>query len=80
MTAQLQSPDDSDALSPSVQVQVQPQVYLLIPDYDNKSGKYILVTKQNITACMSLFGKSSVFDFGALFRASHTTDDKGSFI
>lgn len=81
MTAQLQSPGESDALSPSVQVRVQPQVYLLIPDYAN-SGKNILrlVTKQNITTCMSLFGKSSVLDFGALFRAAHTTEDKGSFI
>ena len=83
MTAQLQSPDDS-VLSPSVHVQVhvqvQPQVYLLIPDYPNKSGKAILVTKENITACMSLFGRSFVFDFGALLRASRTTEDKGTSI
>lgn len=80
MTAQLQSPDDSDAPSPSIDVQVQPQIYLKIPDYVNRSGKMIRITKENITTCMSLFGSSIMFDSGALFSASPTTEDKGTSI
>jgi len=80
MTAQLQSPDDGVLVHVQVHVQVQPQVYLLIPDYVNRSGKTILVTKENITTCMSLFGNSFVLDFGALMRASRTTEDKGTSI
>ena len=36
------------------------------------NGKTIEVTEKNITECMSLFEDSGVFDFEAVFRASHT--------
>ena len=71
MMAQLQSPDRS-ILSPSLHVLVQPRVYLLIPDYTTKNGKTIQIKKENVTASMTLFGDSSMFDFGALFRALRT--------
>ena len=71
MMAQLQSPERS-ILSPSLHVLVQPRVYLLVPDYTTKNGKTIQIKKENVTASMTLFGDSSMFDFGALFRALRT--------
>jgi len=58
--------------TPSLHVLVQPRVYLLIPDYTTKNGKTIQIKKENVTASMTLFGDSSMFDFGALFRALRT--------
>ena len=68
MAAHLQSPDAS-APPPGLHVLVQPHVYLLIPDSHNMDGRVIKVTKDNIATCIALCAGSSVFDFGALFRA-----------
>ena len=76
MTAEL----DHGASLSSLHVQVEPQVYLLIPDYVIKGVKIIRVTKDNIPLCMALFQESKVFDFDAAFRASRvnsTMEDKG---
>lgn len=54
---------------PGLHVLVQPQLYLLIPDYTHMDGKLIQITKTNISECMTLFGESMLFDFGAIFRA-----------
>ena len=76
MTAEL----DHSASPSSLHVQVEPQVYLLIPDYVTKDVKIIRVTKDNVPLCMALFQESKVFDFDAAFRASRinsTMEDRG---
>ena len=81
MTAQLQAPNHS-APPPSLHVQVQSQVYLLIPDSQRKDGRIIEVTKDNIEPCMNLcmHEDNAVFDFAALFKRFHenpSREDKG---
>ena len=63
----------------SIHVIVVPQLYLIIPDYDKMDGKPILVTSANFSECMTLFCKSYMFDFGAIFRAqaNRKTEDTG---
>lgn len=61
---------------PSLHVLVQPQLYLLIPDYTHMDGKLIPITKTNISECMTLFGESMLFDFGAIFRASRNNSGR----
>lgn len=61
---------------PSLHVLVQPQLYLLIPDYTHMDGKLIPITKTNISECMTLFGESMLFDFGAVFRASRNNSSR----
>ena len=56
--------------SPSLHVLVQPQLYLLIPDYTHMDAKPIQIKKANFAECMALFSESRLFDFGAVFRAS----------
>ena len=81
MTVELQSrAQDDSAPPPRLHVKVEVQVLLLIPNYDTKDGTIIQVTKDNVPLCMALFLESEVFDFGALFRASHispTLEDYG---
>ena len=62
-------------------VTVEPQLYLIVPDYDKMDGKPILVTRANFSECMTLFCKSNVFNFGAIFRAraNHEREDTGEF-
>ena len=63
----------------SIHVIVVPKLYLIVPDYDKMDGKPILVTRANFSECMTLFGKSYMFDFGAIFRAraNQKTEDTG---
>jgi len=81
MTVELQSwGPDNCVPPPSLHVQVEPQVFLLIPNYHTNDGKIIQVTKNNVPSCMALFLESEVFNFGALFRASRvnsTMEDYG---
>ena len=81
MTVELQSwAPDNCAPPPSLHVQVEPQVFLLIPNYPTNDGKIIQVTKNNVPSCMALFLESEVFNFGALFLASRinpTLEDYG---
>lgn len=82
MMAQLQSLDHS-VPPPSLQILVQPQVYLLIPDSDRKDGRVIEVTEDTTESCMSLCisADNKVFTFQSLFRDLHANPpriDKGN--
>ena len=67
-----QQPSHHAVRPPRLHVKVQLQVYLVVPDYMTNNGKTIEVTEKSITECMNLFEDSGVFDFEAVFRASHT--------
>ena len=56
-------------------VVVEPQLYLIIPDYENMDGKPVLLTRANFDEYMTVFGKSILFDFGAIFRVSRTNPE-----
>ena len=53
-------------------VTVQAQLYMVIPDYEDTDGRPVLLTRANFSDCMTQFGKSNLFDFGAIFRESRT--------
>lgn len=76
MKTLLQQSSATTSSSPSLHVLVQPQLYLLIPDYTHMDGKLIQITETNITECMTLFGESLLFDFGAVFRASRNNSGR----
>ena len=62
-------------------VVVEPQLYLIIPDQPNKDGRPVHITETNFSACMELFGKSKLFDFGSIFRAARANprrEDEGT--
>lgn len=66
--------------SPALNVEVKPELYLIIPDYEEMDGRPVRLTEANFTECMDLFGSSGVFDFGAIFRAYRSNpsrDDTG---
>ena len=54
---------------PDLHVLVEPQLYLIIPDHTHMDGKPIRIENKNFAECMTLFGESGVFNFGAVFRA-----------
>ena len=71
MITQLQSPDQSTP-PPSLHVQVQPQVFPLVPSCATNNVRITRISKENIAICMSLFGDSKMFEFEAIFRAFRT--------
>ena len=74
-----QEPEASAPSDRNLCVVVEPQLYLIVPDYENMDGKPILVTRGNFSECLTLFGESNVFDFGAIFRTqfNQETEDTG---
>ena len=63
-------PAAATSFHPGPYVEVQSQLYLLIPDHVNKDANPIKIKKTNFEACLDLFSESRLFDFGAVFRAS----------
>ena len=74
MMAQLQPPDHCASPPPSLHVQVQPQVHLLIPGKES-DGNAILINEENMGECMAMC-KGSGVNMGAFFRALRTPQPK----
>ncbi len=66
-------PDTSKADLPVI---VHTEVFLVTPDPINRDADLRVVTAENLSACLSLWRESIVFDFGALFRAYRTKQEK----
>ena len=72
----------AEELRLDVRVEVHSQIYLIIPDYAQKDGRLVQLTKDNFTGCVEVFVASPVFDFGALFRAlraNPSREDTGAY-
>ena len=67
---------DANTTHSHLLVVVHTEVYLLIPDPVNKDADLKAMTAENLSACLSLWKESEVFDFGALFRANRTRCEK----
>ena len=81
MSALVKASRSVTAAPPSLSVLVQPQLYLILPDYPHMDGKPIHITKANFVECMDLFGEGRLFNFGAVFRALRANpnrDHRGS--
>ena len=66
---------------PSLQVEVCPEVYVMIPDYRRMDGKLIPVKEETITSCMSLCAENGLLGFGARFMALYRNpamEDRGT--
>ena len=66
-------PDTSQAHLP---ITVYIEVFLVTPDPINRDAVLRAITAESLSACLSLWRESTVFDFGALFRAYKTRHKK----
>ena len=66
-------PDTSQANLPVI---VHTEVFLVTPDPINKDADLRTLTAESLSACLSLWRESKVFDFKALFRAYGTRQEK----
>ena len=74
----------TDSSSSPLSVNVHTELYMVTPNAVNSSVHLVLVTGDNLLACLDLWRDSAVFDFGAAFTAYRAEPilegDEGTFI